>query len=153
MLYALAILNLLLTGALFVVVWRLRTLTAKPVFKIARKSSLKPIRHEPIQSPLVPIAQSIGGGIVSYFHTKLKPDEIPFIATYYKDPQPGAGVSKADMFVTDDGKRIPGPLFRIMYEPAQVAQQIGKLTMERSHTQGRKLATARNTRVVLKPYP
>jgi hypothetical protein len=155
----LVLVNLALTTSiLFALAWpRLKTVMAKYRWK----SSLTPIKHKPIESPDVPLVVRLGGptgpdgqrATASYYRRKGHPDDVPFVATHYPLPDERAGIESPDTYVDDEGVKTIGRIFRLAFEPAEVAKVVGEIALSRTQGQARQLVTAqaKSSRTTLKP--
>ncbi len=114
----------------------------------ARTSSLTPIKHEPIEAPMIPLVVTAGrikkdgekwvSEIAhSYYQEKGNPDAEPFIATHYREANPDQHVPFPDMYRGASTEPMPGEVFRKRFELANVAKAVGTTALGRSRAQAK----------------
>lgn len=132
----LMLLNLMVTTTLLIVVLRQtrgpKRIAAQPD---QPRQDYQPIRHPKVEGPTS--AQPVRG--LSYWRLKDDPKAEPILVAWYeKDTTPErwyvndtAGdpeaMIPADTFVDLTGRKMPGPKFRSVYEPAQEVMVVAKV--------------------------
>jgi hypothetical protein len=96
------------------------------------RTASRPIKHDPVQGPLTSKA-AMGMG---YWRPKDDSTAEPFLAAWYEtdttcpglkgfDGTPGEEIP-ADTYVDFMGRKLPGPKFRAMFEPAPTVMEVAK---------------------------
>jgi hypothetical protein len=97
-----------------------------------QRNQSRPIRHEPVQGPLS--AKATNG--MGYWRPKDDPTAEPFLAAWYETDTTCAGLNgfdgsldegiPADTYIDFMGRKLPGPKFRAMFEPAPMVMEVAK---------------------------
>jgi hypothetical protein len=95
------------------------------------RTQSKPIHHEPVQGPLTAKATSGMG----YWRPKDDPKAEPFLAAWYErdttvpsmfEAAPDEAIL-ADTYIDFMGRKLPGPKFRSMFEPAPAVMEVARI--------------------------